>query len=113
MYEVSGREHERFLIEHFGRRKWRVVGGETHRLGEAGTCQINEELALAPSLERAPANIHKVDFDSLLKVLRNTSEEALLRLRLVKRSVDEVYAQHADRFLLEDVRRISQIDVQH
>src|SRR5271165_1234573 len=113
MYEVSGREHEGLLVEHFARRKWRVAGGEAHRLSEAGTHQMHEKLALVPSLERMPAKIHKVNFDSLLDVLRNTFEEVLLRLRLVKGSVNQVYAHHADRFLLEDVRRIPQIDMQH
>ena len=60
------------------------------RPSEAGTHEVHEKLALVRSLERMPAKIHKVNFDSLLDVLRNIFEEVLLRLRLVKGSVSQV-----------------------
>jgi hypothetical protein len=112
MYKVSWRQNDRIVVDDFRRRNRGATGRKTDHLSKACVHQVHQERAPVPAFESGAAQIHVVNFNSLLDILRHTGHEALARLCLVKRSVNQVHAERANRLLLEHVGRIPHVDMQ-
>ena len=112
MYEGTWREHHGFLVEHVPRRQRGALRRKTDGLRESRVNCVNQERALVPGLKRWTAEIDVVDFDAFLDILSNVFKERLFALNLIKGGVNQIYAEDADRLLLEDVGGIPHINVQ-
>ena len=99
-------------MDDFRRRNGRAVGWETDCFSEACVHHVHQKRALVPSFESGPTQIHMVNFDSILEILRHALKELLTRLRLIKRSVNQVHAKDANSLLLEQVGSVPQVDMQ-
>src|SRR5580704_9390289 len=112
MYEVSWCKDNRVVMDNFRRRNRGAAGREIDYFSEACAHQVHQQRASVPCFEGGPTEIHIVNFDSVLDILRHALNEVLSRLRLVKCSVNQVHAQDANSLLLEEVGRIPQVDMQ-
>src|SRR5580658_303625 len=82
-------------------------------LSKACAHQVCQNLALVPPIEGASAHLNVVNFNALLDVLSDILEERVFCLQLKEDGVDQVHAQDADGFLLEEVRAITHVDVEN
>src|SRR6516164_8956848 len=112
MYEVSWCKYNRTLMDDFCQRNRGTAGRETDYFSEASMHQVHHKRASVPCLESGPAQVHIVNFDSVLNILRHTLNQLLTRQQLMKGSVNQVHAQDANSLLLEEVGRIPQVDMQ-
>src|ERR1700677_1375863 len=111
--EGSRREYDCFLVENVDRRLRGPAGQETDSFSKTRAHQMGKDRALVPPFEGWPTQFHIVDFEAFLEFLSNIQEERLLRLQLIKHSVDQVDTQDTDSLLLERVGRIIHVDMQH
>ncbi len=72
-------------------------------MSEASAQQVDQKLALVPGLESRSTQVHIVNFDSLLDILRQTLNEVFSRLQLIKHSVNQIHTQDASSLLLEEL----------
>ncbi len=113
MAKISRRKHQRFFVERFGGRNRSVLRGEVHRLGESFADQVSEHSAAIPTFKRRPAKIDVVDLDAFVDhVFAQARKKRILGLQLVVRGVNQIDAENADGFLLQDVRIVAHINVQ-
>ena len=113
VFEGSRREHDCFPVENFDRRLRSPAGQETDSFSKTRAHQMGKDRALVPTFEGCPTQFHIVDFEAFLEFLSNILEERLLRLQLIKDSVDQVHTQDPDSLLLERVGSITHVDMQH
>src|SRR5579862_2342235 len=113
MFERPWRQHNRFLVKNFNRRRGRSAGRKTDSLGKSCAHKLDHNLTLVPPFEGAPAHFYVVNFNAFLDALSEILEKRLARLQLIENSVCQVHAQDADGLLFERVGRISQVDMEN
>ena len=106
-------DQDRPLVEHLGRLDHVARGGEECRVGEASLDELQADQAVVDVGEGRAGEVDDVDLDSLRVEPVQQRADQLRRRRVgVKRAVDQVDAENAERALLSGRLAVEQPDVE-
>ena len=107
-------DQDRPLVEHLGRLDHLARGGEQCRVGEASLHELEADEAVVDVGEGRALEVDDVDLDSLRVEPVQQRADQLRRRRVgVKRAVDQIDAENAERALLAGRLAVEQPDVEH
>ena len=76
--------------------------------------QVRQESLMVPAGEGWPSKVHEIDFYSFPDdIFCQSLKKRFHRLQLIEGSENEIHTENTDGFLLQGIRSISQVYVQH
>ena len=111
--EAAALHEDGLLVEHLGPLRGFPGGGEHRGFGQALLYELERHEAVVHADKRRAGEPDHVHFHALPGEVVQQRGDQRRRLALEKRAVDEVHAEHAQRFLLMGVLLFQQADVQN